>query len=91
VVHELNGIARIIETLQPDVMLSPMPVASMWGLGSNPSLTITPFSLGHGGNAITLLAKLYARMRQEAALPEKGGALEMPWPSHGPWKRRRSD
>jgi hypothetical protein len=45
-------------------------------LGSNPSPTITPFSLGYGGNAITLFTKLYARMRQEAALPETGGALE---------------
>ena len=34
-------------------MLSPMPVASMLELGSNPSPTITPFSLGRGGNAIT--------------------------------------
>jgi ABC-type nitrate/sulfonate/bicarbonate transport system substrate-binding protein len=57
-------------------MLSPMPVASMLGLGSNPSPTITPFSLGRGGNAITLSTKLYARMRQEAALPETGGALD---------------
>ena len=35
-------------------MLSPMPVAAMLGLGSNPSPTIAPFSLGQGGNAITL-------------------------------------
>ncbi|WP_426230468.1 CmpA/NrtA family ABC transporter substrate-binding protein [Pararhizobium sp. DWP3-4] len=57
-------------------MLSPMPVASMLGLGSNPSPTITPFSLGGGGNAITLSTRLYARMRQEASLTETESALE---------------
>ena len=57
-------------------MLSPMPVASMLGLGSNPSPTITPFSLGRGGNAITLSTRLFARMRETAALPETAGALE---------------
>lgn len=57
-------------------MLSPMPVASMLGLGSNPSPTITPFSLGRGGNAITLSTKLYARMQQEAELGSAGSALE---------------
>ena len=57
-------------------MLSPMPVASMLGLGSNPSPTITPFSLGRGGNAITLSTQLYARMRQEASLIETASALE---------------
>lgn len=57
-------------------MLSPMPVASMLGLGSNPSPTITPFSLGRGGNAITLSTKLYARMQQEAALRDSGSALD---------------
>lgn len=57
-------------------MLSPMPVASMLGLGSNPSPTITPFSLGRGGNAITLSTRLYARMRQGAGITETAGALE---------------
>jgi len=57
-------------------MLSPMPVASMLGLGSNPSPTITPFSLGRGGNAITLSVKLYARMSEDANLPEDATALE---------------
>ncbi len=57
-------------------MLSPMPVASMLGLGSNPSPTITPFSLGRGGNAITLSTRLYARMRQETGITETAGALE---------------
>ncbi|MGO8048606.1 ABC transporter substrate-binding protein, partial [Rhizobium johnstonii] len=42
-------------------MLSPMPVASMLGLGSNPSPTITQFSLGRGGNAITLSTRLFDR------------------------------
>ncbi|WP_210008149.1 CmpA/NrtA family ABC transporter substrate-binding protein [Neorhizobium galegae] len=57
-------------------MLSPMPVASMLGLGSNPSPTITPFSLGRGGNAITLSTRLFERMRETAGLSETAGALE---------------
>jgi NitT/TauT family transport system ATP-binding protein len=57
-------------------MLSPMPVASMLGLGSNPSPTITPFSLGRGGNAITLSTRLFERMRETAGLSEIAGALE---------------
>jgi NitT/TauT family transport system ATP-binding protein len=57
-------------------MLSPMPVASMLGLGSNPSPTITPFSLGRGGNAITLSTRLYERMREKAELPIGASALD---------------
>jgi NitT/TauT family transport system ATP-binding protein len=57
-------------------MLSPMPVASMLGLGSNPSPTITPFSLGRGGNAITLSIRLFERMRDVAGIPEDASALE---------------
>ena len=57
-------------------MLSPMPVASMLGLGSNPSPTITPFSLGRGGNAITLSVRLFDRMRQAAGLAETASALD---------------
>lgn len=57
-------------------MLSPMPVAAALGLGSNPSPTITPFSLGRGGNAITLSTRLFERMRETADLSEKAGALE---------------
>ncbi|MGI2034067.1 CmpA/NrtA family ABC transporter substrate-binding protein [Rhizobium panacihumi] len=57
-------------------MLSPMPVASMLGLGSNPSPTITPFSLGRGGNAITLSARLFERMRDIDGISENAGALE---------------
>jgi NitT/TauT family transport system ATP-binding protein len=57
-------------------MLSPMPVASMLGLGSNPSPTITPFSLGQGGNAITLSTRLFARMQNEAGLSNAAGAMD---------------
>jgi ABC-type nitrate/sulfonate/bicarbonate transport system substrate-binding protein len=57
-------------------MLSPMPVAAMLGLGSNPSPTVTPFSLGKGGNAITLSTRLYVRMRKEADLAVDAPALE---------------
>src|SRR6478609_763505 len=57
-------------------MLSPMPVASMLGLGSNPSPTITPFSLGRGGNAITLSTRLFERMQQVAGTGETASAME---------------
>ncbi|WJR65276.1 CmpA/NrtA family ABC transporter substrate-binding protein [Neorhizobium sp. CSC1952] len=57
-------------------MLSPMPVASMLGLGSNPSPTITPFSLGRGGNAITLSIRLFERMREAGGISEAASALE---------------
>ena len=57
-------------------MLSPMPVASMLGLGSNPSPTVTPFSLGRGGNAITLSTRLFDRMRDTVGLTETADALE---------------
>ena len=57
-------------------MLSPMPVASMLGLGSNPSPTITPFSLGRGGNAITLSTRLFARMQEIADIADDASALD---------------
>ena len=57
-------------------MLSPMPVAAMLELGSNPSPTIAPFSLGKGGNAITLSTRLYARMQEEADLSGAEDALK---------------
>ncbi|NTF33041.1 CmpA/NrtA family ABC transporter substrate-binding protein [Rhizobium skierniewicense] len=57
-------------------MLSPMPVASMLDLGSNPSPTITPFSLGRGGNAITLSTRLFARMREVSGISETASALD---------------
>ena len=49
-------------------MLAPMPVASALGLGSNPSPVIAPFTLGRGGNAITLSVGLYRRMQEKAGL-----------------------
>jgi two-component system, oxyanion-binding sensor len=56
-------------------MLSPMPVASMLGLGSNPSPTIAPFSLGRGGNAITLSTRIFERMKALTGLSDDAGAL----------------
>lgn len=56
-------------------MLSPMPVASMLGLGSNPSPTIAPFSLGRGGNAITLSARIFERMTSLTGLGDSADAL----------------
>ncbi|PPJ48477.1 ABC transporter substrate-binding protein [Rhizobium sp. KAs_5_22] len=57
-------------------MLSPMPVASALGLGSNPSPTMTPFSLGRGGNAITLSVRVFERMQQVSGITDHSGALE---------------
>ncbi|WP_028003955.1 CmpA/NrtA family ABC transporter substrate-binding protein [Sinorhizobium meliloti] len=57
-------------------MLSPMPVAAMLGLGSNPSPTIAPFSLGRGGNAITLSTRLYGLMQQAGGLGGGEDALK---------------
>jgi NitT/TauT family transport system ATP-binding protein len=56
-------------------MLSPMPVASMLGLGSNPSPTIAPFSLGRGGNAITLSVRIFERMKSLTGLADDADAL----------------
>ena len=56
-------------------MLAPMPVASMLGLGSNPSPTFTPFALGRGGNAITLSIGLYRDMQAAAGLAGAEDAL----------------
>lgn len=56
-------------------MLSPMPVAASLGLGSNPSPTMTPFSLGRGGNAITLSTRLFERMQAVTGLGEDASAL----------------
>jgi NitT/TauT family transport system ATP-binding protein len=56
-------------------MLSPMPVASMLDLGSNPSPTIAPFSFGRGGNAITLSARIFRRMQAVTGLSDDAGAL----------------
>lgn len=56
-------------------MLSPMPVASMLGLGSNPSPTIAPFSLGRGGNAITLSVRIFERMKALTGLADDADAL----------------
>jgi NitT/TauT family transport system ATP-binding protein len=56
-------------------MLSPMPVAAMLGIGSNPYPSFTPFALGRGGNAITLSLALYRRMQEEAGLSGAEDAL----------------
>ncbi|MBH0238988.1 CmpA/NrtA family ABC transporter substrate-binding protein [Methylobrevis albus] len=49
-------------------MLNPMPIASQLALGSNPFPVIAPFSLGLGGNAITLSVDLYRQMQEAAGL-----------------------
>lgn len=55
--------------------LSPMPVASMLGLGSNPYPSFAPFALGRGGNAITLSVRLYREMQEVAGLRGDESAL----------------
>lgn len=57
-------------------MLSPMPVAAMLGLGSNPSPTVTAFSLGQGGNAITLSTRLFQRMMDTGQITDTSSALD---------------
>ncbi|MFN7104581.1 MAG: CmpA/NrtA family ABC transporter substrate-binding protein [Pseudorhizobium sp.] len=57
-------------------MLSPMPVASALGLGSNPSPTMAPFALGRGGNAITLSVRIFERMQQVSAIEDHASALD---------------
>jgi ABC-type nitrate/sulfonate/bicarbonate transport system substrate-binding protein len=57
-------------------MLSPMPVAAMLDLGSNPAPVIAPLSLGRGGNAITLSTRLYQRMVETAGLGHALSAAE---------------
>lgn len=56
-------------------MLAPMPVASMLSIGTNPSPVLAPFSLGRGGNAITLSVKLYRQMQAAANLAGTEDAL----------------
>jgi NitT/TauT family transport system ATP-binding protein len=56
-------------------MLSPMPVASQLGLGSNPYRCFTPFTLGRGGNSVTLSLKLYREMQAIAGLDGSEDAL----------------
>lgn len=57
-------------------MLSPMPIAAMLELGSNPSPTIAPFVLGRGGNAITLSVRLFEAMQALTGLADDASALE---------------
>ena len=56
-------------------MLSPMPVASQLGLGSNPYRCFTSFALGRGGNAVTLSLELYREMQALAGLDGSEDAL----------------
>jgi NitT/TauT family transport system ATP-binding protein len=55
-------------------MLAPMPIASTLGLGALATPMIAPFSLGLGGNAITLSLDLVAAMGRQGAGLEAGPA-----------------
>ncbi|WP_131196841.1 CmpA/NrtA family ABC transporter substrate-binding protein [Lichenihabitans psoromatis] len=48
-------------------MLGPMPIASSLGLGRPAVAMVAPFSLGLGGNAVTLSLDLFAAMAETAA------------------------
>ncbi len=48
-------------------MLGPMPIASSLGVGRPPVAMVAPFSLGLGGNAITLSADLFRAMGETPA------------------------
>lgn len=56
-------------------MLSPMPVASQLGLGSNPYRCFTPFALGRGGNSVTLSLELFRDMQVTSGLDGSEDAL----------------
>ena len=55
-------------------MLAPMPIASTLGLGSLATPMIAPFSLGLGGNAITLSPPLVEAMQQSGGRLTDGPA-----------------
>ncbi|MBP0579518.1 ABC transporter substrate-binding protein [Labrys sp. LIt4] len=55
-------------------MLGPMPIASTLGIGHVEVPMIAPFSLGLGGNAITLAPPLFAQMEEEGAVLAAGPA-----------------
>ena len=46
-------------------MLGPMPIAASLGLGGIATPTLAPFSLGHGGNAITFSTALASEMASD--------------------------
>ncbi len=48
-------------------MLGPIPIASSLGIGRPPVAMVAPFSLGLGGNAITLRTSLFDAMRDIAS------------------------
>lgn len=55
-------------------MLGPMPIASTLGLGHVETPMIAPFSLGLGGNAITLSPEIFAAMESVRASLGSGAA-----------------
>jgi two-component system, oxyanion-binding sensor len=55
-------------------MLGPMPIASTLGIGHGETPMIAPFSLGLGGNAITVSPELFAGMEAAGASLNSGPA-----------------
>jgi NitT/TauT family transport system ATP-binding protein len=72
-------------------MLSPMPIASQLGLGSNPYRCFTPFTLGRGGNSVTLSAEVYHEMQAAADLDGSEDALANALALKTVIERRRRD
>jgi ABC-type nitrate/sulfonate/bicarbonate transport system substrate-binding protein len=55
-------------------MLAPMPIAANLGIGGFDAPMVAPFSLGLGGNAITVSTALFAAMRDHGADDAAGPA-----------------
>ena len=71
-------------------MLGPMPIASTLGIGHVEVPMIAPFSLGLGGNAITLSTQVFAEMQEEAGAGLSAGPTEMGRALASAVARRRS-
>jgi ABC-type nitrate/sulfonate/bicarbonate transport system substrate-binding protein len=57
-------------------MLAPMPIAANLGIGGFDAPMIAPFSLGLGGNAITVSTALFAAMQAETGVSSEAGPAE---------------
>jgi len=71
-------------------MLGPMPIASTLGIGHVEVPMIAPFSLGLGGNAITLSTQVFAEMQEAARAVLAAGPAEMGRALESAVARRRS-
>ncbi len=56
-------------------MLAGMPIAATLGIGHNPEAIIAPFSLGRGGNAITVSEELFSQMYEIDPVASVSGGM----------------